>query len=474
MISIISDIHLSDGTTSFNVHKEAFLKVFKRNVINSAIDDKSIKEVKIILLGDIFDFVRTDYWLKLDPDERPWNGTLDKSTAMNNNTELIKNHYIKVLNNIFAAKDESAKSFIETLNSIKSELKNHDSTKNIPVEIHYVIGNHDRILNNFIELREMISSKLTSYKPEEIYFTNEFESDEYTVLCRHGHEYDGTNYGREIYAFMNKISLEKLTRFDKKLYAVQSIGEVVTAELMSGIIYRLSNKQADPKFISLVKDVNNVRPLTDALIWLYWFSNNLKDFDIDFDIKKNRKLLMDSFKDSLNGVLSTELAKTWDNLVKEVWFFKGDITDRFELLLNIIKDKDFYDVKEIVEVLKPVYSFFSGKSVDDYALGAKSGYASGAQKNKQYLIMGHTHEALNVYFKGDVDGKVNMYINSGTYLPYIEKIKNSPVVSFADANQLTLLNIYRNDEDLEYKSSEHPTLDLWNGIKRKRYKNSIS
>jgi len=458
MISIISDIHLSDGTTSFNVHKEAFLNVFKNNILNE-VKDNEAKELKIILLGDIIDFVRTDYWLRILKDERPWNAPkhkLDPTSAMNPDSGLMLKHYSAVLNSIFA--HESTIGFFQALNEIKDTIGG-----SIPVEIHYVVGNHDRILNCLPSLQDAIKSKLSSYASNEVIFRNEFrDTSDYSILCRHGHEFDENNYGREVYAYLNGEDADEINRFKAELYKVQSIGEVITAELMSGLIYRLNKLKANSEFINAVKDINNIRPMTDAFIWLYWYGKE--------QTKKNKGLLMKAFRESLQAVIDSSLGVAWDNIIKEFWYFRGDITDRFEQLLGLVEDKRFDDVASLVETIKPVFSFFSGKGLDDYAKGAKSAFASGAAPDIQYVVMGHTHEALTLYFKGDIDDRVNMYINTGTYLPFIERVRESPVVSFVNANQLTLLNIYRRDEDLNNgKKNKYPTMDLWNGIKRKSY-----
>ena len=59
-----------------------------------------------------------------------------------------------------------------------------------------------------------------------------------------------------------------------------------------------------------------------------------------------------------------------------------------------------------------------------------------AEKDIQYILYGHTHEARHDYFFGDKNGKVKMYINTGTFLPYIQKTKDKK--SFASAYQMTI------------------------------------
>ena len=84
----------------------------------------------------------------------------------------------------------------------------------------------------------------------------------------------------------------------------------------------------------------------------------------------------------------------------------------------------------------------------------------------EYVVYGHTHEAENVYFRGEIDGRVRMYVNTGTYLPLIQRAKNG---GFVTAHQMTMAFFYGKDEDQEDKKPDTVTMDVWNGIKRKVY-----
>lgn len=73
MLVIISDLHFSDGTTGdHNIPPKAFEYFFDdlKATVNNP--DNKIKEVKLVLLGDIFDLLRTSKWLDVDENERPW------------------------------------------------------------------------------------------------------------------------------------------------------------------------------------------------------------------------------------------------------------------------------------------------------------------------------------------------------------------------------------------------------------------
>lgn len=454
MLVVFSDLHISDETTSFNVKPEAFTKILQKE-IELCSQRNEAKEIRIILNGDIFDFVRTDYWLKLDVKERPWNGSLDRNTAMNSDSALMDKHYGNILDGI--SKTKSCIGFFKMLNVISQKFSG-----NKDVKISYVIGNHDRILNTSAYLRNKIKEYLHAYKPSSVEFVNEYlNGEQYSVLCRHGHEWDEVNYGIELYKFLNNKN-DFVPRFQRDIYQLQTIGEVITAELMSGIIYRTGLQTKDSKFIDSLKDLNNVRPLTDAFVWLYWYGVTIK--------ANNKNILLDAFKDSLRSLLSSELSKLWDKTKSEIWLFSGDITDRFEQMLDLIEDLDFDAINKYVEIYK-IFDNIFGSSKDDYVEGAKKEFQNKyyIDKGIQYIMYGHTHEERHDYFAGDREGRVKMYINTGTFLPYIQKTLDNK--SFASAFQMSMVFIYRKDEDtIDGKSNDFPTLELWNGIKRKKYK----
>ena len=317
MLVIFSDIHLTDESTSVNVHPKAFSEVlFPEIKLNAG--SKNPTEINLILLGDIFDLVRTDYWLDknlCDENDRPWNGDLDPATGMNS-AVIVEEHYNKVCKRIFDT--ESGKAFIKMLNDVKG-------LTDKPVKVTYVVGNHDRAFNNFTSLQDIFKDAL-GIERDKILFLNEFSDEKYTVLCRHGQEYDEDNYGYELYKSMNNEKI--ISQFDPKIYKVQSIGEAVTCELMSGIIKRLKDKYTnDDPFVTKMKDVNNVRPMTSAILWMYWMSSGLETGGKGKESQKNKgyqKSLLKAFRDSLHALLGTKLKDEWDNIK----------TTEFDLFVN--------------------------------------------------------------------------------------------------------------------------------------------
>jgi len=447
MLVIFSDLHITDESTAINVAPEAFdilLEEIKDNAIN-----KKAEEVRIIMLGDIFDLVRTDHWLKLPKEERPWNGDLDENTGMNSNI-LVEQHYNEILSNILST--ESGKSFIKMLNSIKSNLIK------VPVIITYVVGNHDRAFNNFVSLQSILSENLKNI--DKIEYVNSYLGIDYATLCKHGNEYDENNYGFDLYNVLLKESGKDKNndRFNQNLYKVITIGEVVTCELMSGLIYRVNNELKDPVFTKLLMDVNNVRPMLNVFTWLYWYGNKLSP--------EKKKCIINAFRDSLKAVIETDLSKKWTKIANVSWLYKRDLVDNFEILLDLIEDKEFDEVSKYLEIAKIKDKIWHEK--DECLEGAKLEINEEKNKAIQYVFFGHTHLSRTDYLKGNTDGIAKIYINTGTYLPYITQTEDND--GFANAFQMTMAFVYSKSEDTNGKQDKQiPSLDVWNGIKRKIY-----
>ncbi len=106
------------------------------------------------------------------------------------------------------------------------------------------ISNHDRVFNNFESLKNAIRAKLPKVDFE---FKNFLAAPEYGVVARHGHEWDknchALDFANDV---LGKGNGRKWTRFDPRTYKVMAIGEAITAELMSGLVYNVSQLSISP------------------------------------------------------------------------------------------------------------------------------------------------------------------------------------------------------------------------------------
>jgi len=162
MLVFLSDIHLTDGSSGETIKPTAF-KIFSDNLqqlIESVKATKPLKELKIVLLGDIFDIIRSTRWLGAGV--RPWSpaGSRQKTVVLD------------ILNDIQRRNQESLNYF--------NTLRDYAARKNLPFEIRYVLGNHDWLINRYPETRDLVAGWLgMNLKGEKLPL--ELLSEEYRV-----------------------------------------------------------------------------------------------------------------------------------------------------------------------------------------------------------------------------------------------------------------------------------------------------
>ncbi|MFZ0931870.1 MAG: metallophosphoesterase [Syntrophobacteraceae bacterium] len=204
MLVFISDLHFIDETAGgHNIPAQAFRGAFE-DICRSC---KEPEEVRIVFLGDIFDLLRTTYWLKVPEAERPW-GDIDK------NSKTIEAHANNIIDQILQKNSETFGIF-----------QNLTDVCHLPVEKVYIPGNHDRLCNIFDSLRDKVRAGL-GMPPDTAPFPHSYDdlqyNNRYGVFARHGHEFDQWNY-------------EGTTNYTDADYARVPIGDPITTELVASL-----------------------------------------------------------------------------------------------------------------------------------------------------------------------------------------------------------------------------------------------
>ncbi len=447
MLVLVSDLHVSDTTTANNINPEALGLLFSS--IRETALRRGAREVRLVLLGDIFDLVRTDYWHRhsVPMAERPWGGTLDPLTAMNARSDLVERQFSRILADILTT--PAAGELRERLGAM---------ARMVPFTVTYVVGNHERVLWNFPSLQRQITASI----PEIATFASAVESVEYGVLARHGHEWDENTHG---WRFRREVlgGADGVGRFDEAAYRVMAIGEVVTAELMGGLVHHARTLGARPPVVDQLKEVNNLRPMLDVFAWLEWLGSTKN--------ARDRETLHRSMRLALEGMLSSELAKRWDRLTVDV-LASGDLVDRLQQAKAILLGPDYASFKGRVGSLKKLQHLFPFLAPDSDRLlegaGKEDALAeAGAGRGIHRVLYGHTHRARHDYFSADPGGGAQMYVNTGTYLPLIERALDGK--SFVSSSQMSMVYVYGADEDTDHKVPGTTSIDIWNGVRRKQY-----
>ena len=225
MLVVISDLHLTDGTSGATIRAGAF-KVFKQRINDMAWDAswradgkyKPVKRIDVILLGDILDVIRSSTWLyekNRRVDVRPWDSPKNRAfqTKVSQITDGIlgEEHNVesfKVLKSLTQPGNVTlppATRAGKPRQKISFDPASPDRVS-VEVKIHYMVGNHDWFYHlpgpAYNRIRKKVVDALGLAHPGNQIFPHEIaESPELREICRqhqafvrHGDIYDGFNF----------------------------------------------------------------------------------------------------------------------------------------------------------------------------------------------------------------------------------------------------------------------------------------
>ncbi len=269
MLVIISDLHLTDGTTGPSIAPQAF-ELFAdqlRSMTESAswrTDGRyrPLERVDLLLLGDMLDLTRSSHWTQRN-DVRPWDA-IDRPALV----ELVT----RVAGDILRHNQHS----LETLRSLTddgalaippADLRGrpvHDTPPMpVPLSIHYMVGEHDWFLHvnspAYDNLRAMVIKHLGLAQKANAPFPHDIADDEmlldtlrrYRLLARHGDIFDPLCYHgqRDTSSLADAIAIELLTPFASQI--VIELKESLPRATAAGLV-----------------DLHHVRPLLMLPSWI--------------------------------------------------------------------------------------------------------------------------------------------------------------------------------------------------------------
>ena len=478
MLIVISDIHFTDGTVGeHNLQYSAFESVFMLDVATLA-KNKKAKEVKILLLGDIVDVLRSSQWFDIDPADRPWgaNGLSDIPIPKpKSRTEKKALDILGQVKNGDLDSDNQPKGLptntilhknwrtFRLFRTVRDHLAGRHGV-DVPVEIIFIPGNHDRMCNLYpslkTEIRKFLGVTLKSAGSPAIEgnadgewrYRNDFTDEAYGVYARHGHQYDRWNYGGN-------------RQFDRVGHLKVPIGDIATTEFVVKIPWKLESLRAKhpavtPELIESVKGIDNVRPINRVMEWLYY---RIKD-----DSGEIRKALEETFDEVVKELLDIELVQQWRSPETHVDEALRALSSRW---LKWIP-KGLVDLLDAEDIL-PMFIGGSRHSLDldrdPYTIGAYNERIWRANPKIRFILYGHTHTPLQRPLDVLEDREI-LYLNSGTWRPRMVKtVGLDEAPDFVGMKQMTYSIFYREDEDVRDKKPGTVSFEVWTGAKKKTY-----
>lgn len=235
MLIVISDLHLSDGTSCHNLSHRAFSHFF--DYIKGSMR-KEYEELIVVFAGDTLDLLRSEYWMTVEDKEKPWN-----------NSTPYHPHLKHILSNAIEANNTS-------LDIIRQADKQFHP---IPIQKYLIPGNHDRMIGEIDGYNDILKNAFGNVSIVNGYYENEA----YGVVIRHGHEFDVYNFEADGIP----------------------IGDVNTVELFVRLPFEIKKKF--PELEDELKSIEDIRPQWRIFDYLQttYSEGEIKSF-IEESIKK--------------------------------------------------------------------------------------------------------------------------------------------------------------------------------------------
>jgi UDP-2,3-diacylglucosamine pyrophosphatase LpxH len=439
MLVVISDLHVTDGSSGTTISERAF-KIFRERLREMAYEAswraggsyRPIEKMDVLLLGDVMDVIRSAKWL--DEEVRPWNDV--------HSPEFLT--MVKKINLGILSHNSASFAVLKGLNSadrsLRITLPPDDGAGNVTkigyepetegrisveVNIHYMVGNHDWFYHlqgdEYNEIRQTVIDAMGlandslapfAHDPAESSMIMNVLND-HDVYARHGDIYDPFNYegNRDASSLGDAIVVELLNRFP--LEVRNQLGDQLPVECLEGL-----------------NEIDNVRPLLLIPVWV--------DALLDKTCS-NQPDLAHKVKDIWNN-LATDFLKLDFVRKRDKWWNPLDAVDKLELGL-IITSKISFD--KIAGVIKWFTKKKNG-SVETYYQHTSEEQA--VKDKKAFIVYGHTHHS-EVVPLDNVNSKDQIYINSGTWRAVYEMAKaDYKLPRFVNYKVMTYLAFFKGDE----------------------------
>jgi UDP-2,3-diacylglucosamine pyrophosphatase LpxH len=442
MLTVISDLHFEEEDSDIirgggkelglqrNVPARAFGKVF--STLAQLADQNGAKQLDLVLAGDIFDLQRTSLWFR--GSLRPYVSNLKVDGA-------CQDAILKILDAI--EKEPEVKKTLELLQLLgQGRYRQHveepgsERAFSVPVVLHYVPGNHDRLLNSTPTIRSRVRSLLGT-APAEDRFPHTITFGDPRVLVRHGHEYDRYNFSEDYEGFNPFPETIPEEHYDNPAF-----GDFITLEVATAL----------PRLFR--EEYGDARILADPVLQKVYV--RLLEFDdvrpqsalVDFLLHVPDGPGEDQVWDLLRPVVTKLLDRIYDHEYLRSWLhWLG-----YDVIAFLLKTK-FWHVNFALDVLKEhASSIGSTKGPGCVAIAGHESELPGLR----FVIAGHTHEP-QVALIGPND---QYYVDTGTWRHRV--LFNGQQSGRVKA--LTYVTVYASGEDQgKPPVQKKESFDFWSG-----------
>ena len=349
LLIFVSDIHLTDRLHGNAVSKaDQFARFWQRI---QAVRGK--RPAELCIVGDLFDLVRSPSWF--EGRHRPYHGA--STNGVVKNVENIVRETIAREAGFFAAIRER----VET-----GELA-----------VHYVVGNHDRLLLTAPGAQKLVARALTG--KDALPLHKELEFRDHGVLAYHGNVGDPINASLDGDATIgDAIGSELILKFPRKLRAL--VGD-------------------DHPDIESVDDIDDVRPVYAVPAWVRQQSVMKQELLRPIGLV---------WSEVVEEFLANDFVRDW--LKEQHKTFSLDLGKKLRLLLELSRNKVIAHGSDerLTQLYKYMQHSFDGKMSTVAATELQK------RRGLRYVVNGHSHFP-SMQPLGRIEGKPAVYFNTGTW-----------------------------------------------------------
>lgn len=431
MLVIISDLHLTDGTSGSTISPGAFALLAERlaDLAFSASERRDgtyrpVEHIDLVLLGDSLDVIRSTQWLNRPA--RPWDDV--KSMGVFEQVTKITGDILQFNHEALGEFRKLRQQGVALPPCTNDGRPAMDERQPVPVRIHYMVGNHDWFYHlpgeNYNQLRRQVASHmgLETYAdapfPHEIWESNELVQvmRRHKVFARHGDVYDPFNYegDRNASSLGDVIVVELLNRFGVQV--MQQLGDELPTSALAGL-----------------REIDNIRPL---LLIPVWIEGLLERCCPQPSVRKEVKKIWDELADEFLEHPFVQHRDTWCPV---------DIVDGLQKALKFSRRLSVGWASWIAQWIAELRGA-SSESFFQHALTEQDF----RNRRAKHIVYGHTHHAEMVPLDAShADGYVlhQAYFNSGTWRRVHTQAQFAPREhEFIASDTMTYLAFFKDDE----------------------------
>jgi UDP-2,3-diacylglucosamine pyrophosphatase LpxH len=432
MLVIISDLHLTDGTSGASVPPGAF-QIFAERVADLALRAswrsdgayRPIDRLDVVLLGDILDVIRSTQWVTPDG-VRPWGDP--QSAGVADRVEQITADILRVNEPSLAVLRALAREGGLRLPAAFRTGRPTSEVVPLPVHIHYMVGNHDWFFHlagpRYDGLRRTIIERMGLADRHDAPFAHDPAENEplletmrrHRLLARHGDIYDPFNFeqDRDASSLGDVLIIELMNRFTTQVE--RELGEDLPAAVVLGL-----------------REIDNIRPL---LLVPVWVDGLLERGCPSSSMRKRVKQIWDRMADDFLSLDYVRQRDSWNPI---------DLIDGLERALKFTRRLSLGWASSITSWLAQL----RGGAEESYYRFALS-EQDFRNRRAKHIIYGHTHQPESVPLDASyADGYVHnqVYLNAGTWRRVHCQTRLAPGEhEFIASDTMTLLAFFHADE----------------------------